>query len=161
MIREGPRSGLPSAFSYPGSANVEKPPSLRHTSGLSYLVVRGLVGIGILHFRIRSVLPLFSCVKVLRARCTSKCNNIYFLHEGVEAEKAVGVVSFGPGIEGNPLVAGLMGAVGQGAGLLAAKGGAIALGIALHVCQVHAAVAVLAAFYVVAAVLPWMAILFS
>jgi len=62
---------------------------------VSYLVVRGLVGIGILHFRIRSVLPLFSCVKVLRARCTSKCNNIYFLHEGVEAEKAVGVVSFG------------------------------------------------------------------
>jgi hypothetical protein len=73
----------------------------------------------------------------------------------------VGVVSFGPGIEGNPLVAGLMGAVGHGAGLLAAKAGAMALGIALHARQVHTAVALLAAFYVVAAILPWMAILFT
>ena len=73
----------------------------------------------------------------------------------------IGVVSFGPGIEGNPLVAGLMGAVGHGAGLLAAKGGAMALGIVLHVRQVHTAVAWLAAFYVVAAILPWMAILFT
>jgi nitrate reductase gamma subunit len=73
----------------------------------------------------------------------------------------VGIVSFGPGIEANPLVAGLMTAVGHGAGLLAAKGVAMALGITLHVRQVHTAVAVLAGFYVVAAVLPWMAILFS
>jgi hypothetical protein len=73
----------------------------------------------------------------------------------------VGVISFGPGIEANPLVAGLMTAVGHGAGLLTAKAVAVALGIALHVRQVHAAVAALAAFYVVAAVLPWVAILFT
>jgi len=73
----------------------------------------------------------------------------------------VGIVSFGPDIEANPLVAGLMAAIGHGAGLLTAKAVAIALGIALHVRQVHAAVAALAAFYVVAAVLPWVAILFT
>jgi hypothetical protein len=73
----------------------------------------------------------------------------------------VGVVSFGLGAEANPIVAGLMAAVGHGTGLLAAKGVAIALGIGLHLRQLHVAVALLAGFYVVAAVLPWVAILFT
>jgi hypothetical protein len=71
----------------------------------------------------------------------------------------VGVVSFGPGVEANPIVAALMAAVGHGTGLLAAKSLAIGLGIALHVRQVHVAVALLAGFYVIVAVLPWIAVL--
>ena len=73
----------------------------------------------------------------------------------------VGVTSFGRGIEANPLVATLMASIGDGLGLMAAKAVAIVLGIGLHLRQVHGAVALLAAFYVLAAVLPWMAILFS
>jgi uncharacterized membrane protein len=73
----------------------------------------------------------------------------------------VGVVSFGLGIEANPLVAGLMASIGHGAGLFAAKAVAIVLGIGLHLRQVHGAVALLAGFYLFVAVLPWMAILFS
>ena len=73
----------------------------------------------------------------------------------------VGVVSFGPDIEANPLVAALMASVGHGAGLMTAKGIAVVLGIGLHLRQVHGAVALLAGFYVLVAVLPWMAILFS
>jgi hypothetical protein len=72
----------------------------------------------------------------------------------------VGVVSFGLGAEANPVVAGLMGAMGHGTGLVAAKAVAIALGIALHLRQVHVAVGLLAGFYILAAVLPWVAILF-
>ena len=73
----------------------------------------------------------------------------------------VGVLRFGLGIEANPLVAGLMASIGHGAGLLTAKSIAILLGIGLHLRQVHAAVALLAAFYVLVAVLPWIAILFG
>ena len=73
----------------------------------------------------------------------------------------VGVVSFGLAIEGNPIVAALMTAVGEGAGLFSAKVVAMVLGIGLHLRQVHGAVALLTALYVVVAVLPWMAILFQ
>jgi hypothetical protein len=73
----------------------------------------------------------------------------------------VGVVSFGLGIEANPLVAALMASIGHGAGLFTAKAVAIVLGIGLHLRQVHGAVALLAGFYVFVAVLPWIAILFS
>jgi hypothetical protein len=73
----------------------------------------------------------------------------------------VGVVSFGVGIEANPLVATLMTALGHGLGLMAAKAIAIFLGIGLHLRQVHSAVALLAAFYLAVAVVPWVAILFS
>lgn len=72
----------------------------------------------------------------------------------------VGVTTFGIEIEGNPLVSGLMVRFGDAAGLLFAKIAAAVLGIALHVQQVHAAVALLAAFYIAVAILPWMAILF-
>ena len=72
----------------------------------------------------------------------------------------VGIRMYGIGIEGNPLLVWLMQALGQGAGLAAAKGVAGALGIALHLGSVHRVVAVLAALYLAAAVLPWVAILF-
>ena len=72
----------------------------------------------------------------------------------------VGVLTFGVGIEANPLVAGLMLHFGEGAGVLGAKLFASALGIALHLRRVHVAVALLTAFYLGVAIGPWAAILF-
>lgn len=72
----------------------------------------------------------------------------------------IGVLSYGIGIEANPVIAALMMNLGHGAGLVGAKTIAAVLGMCLHLRQVHTAVALLAAFYVAAAVLPWTAILF-
>jgi uncharacterized membrane protein len=72
----------------------------------------------------------------------------------------VGVVTFGIEIEANPVVSGLMLRFGEGTALLGAKIVAAVLGIALHLRQVHGAVALLAAFYFGVAILPWTAILF-
>ena len=71
----------------------------------------------------------------------------------------VGLTTLGPHMEGNPLVASLMLAFGMGAGLTGAKLIAAGLGIALHLTGVHRLVALLAAVYVAAAVLPWTALL--
>src|ERR1041385_8376336 len=73
----------------------------------------------------------------------------------------VGVVSYGVAIEANPLIAALMAHVGHGMALVAAKSLAGLLGIGLHVRRVHSAVAILAAFYVAIAVVPWISILFG
>ena len=73
----------------------------------------------------------------------------------------VGVATYGVGIEGNPIIAWLMGAMGQGLALTTAKLTAGVFGIALHLSSVHKVVAVLAAFYFAVAVLPWVAILFT
>jgi uncharacterized membrane protein len=72
----------------------------------------------------------------------------------------VGVSLYGTGIEGNPLLAWLMECIGHGPALATAKGMAGAFGIALHLSAVHRVLAALAVFYVVVAVVPWMAILF-
>src|SRR5687768_9744674 len=72
----------------------------------------------------------------------------------------VGVSAYGLGVEGNPIVAGLMAQLGHGAGLLSAKLTASFLGICLHLRQVHVAVAVLTGFYLTAAIAPWSLILF-
>jgi hypothetical protein len=72
----------------------------------------------------------------------------------------VGVVTFGIHVEANPLIGGLMLRFGEGLGLLGAKVVAAVLGIALHLREVHVAVALLALFYYVAAILPWTALLF-
>ena len=72
----------------------------------------------------------------------------------------VGVMTFGLGIEANPLITALMVYFGEGVALLGAKCVASALGIMLHLRQVHGAVAALAAFYVAVAIVPWTAILF-
>jgi hypothetical protein len=72
----------------------------------------------------------------------------------------IGVSTFGPGIEGNPLIVWLMGTLGDGPGLATAKLAAGVLGIALHLSDVHKAVALLAGFYLVVAVGPWVAVLF-
>ena len=72
----------------------------------------------------------------------------------------VGVSLHGAAIEGNPLLGWLMDSIGHGAALATAKALAGALGIGLHLAGVHRVVAALAAFYLVVAVAPWMAILF-
>ena len=73
----------------------------------------------------------------------------------------VGVMSFGVGIEANPLIATLMNTFGHGVGLAGAKLIAAVLGICLHLRQIHSAVAILAAFYIVVAIVPWAMILFA
>jgi uncharacterized membrane protein len=73
----------------------------------------------------------------------------------------VGVVTYGLGIEANPLLSTLMGSVGHGVALTGAKTIAALLGICLHLRRVHSAVAALTAFYLAVAIIPWMVILFS
>jgi hypothetical protein len=72
----------------------------------------------------------------------------------------IGVRTFGPRIEGNPLIAWLMTAIGEVPALATAKLTAGFFGIALHMSAVHRAVALLAVFYVAVAIVPWIAILF-
>lgn len=72
----------------------------------------------------------------------------------------IGVATYGLAIEGNPLIAWLMSALGEGPGLATAKLTAGVFGIALHVAGVHKAVATLAGFYVVVAIAPWVTILY-
>jgi hypothetical protein len=72
----------------------------------------------------------------------------------------VGVMSFGIGVEANPIIVAMMGYFGHGTALMSAKVVAAALGIGLHLREVHGAVAMLAVFYLGAAILPWMVLLF-
>ena len=71
----------------------------------------------------------------------------------------IGVNTFGLSVEANPLIAALMASYGHGTALVGAKTVAGALGVCLHLREIHAAVALLAGFYVVVAIVPWMAIL--
>ena len=71
----------------------------------------------------------------------------------------IGVNTFGLGVEANPLIAGLMASFGHGAALVGTKTVAAGLGVCLHVRQIHAAVALLAGFYIAVAIVPWLAIL--
>jgi hypothetical protein len=72
----------------------------------------------------------------------------------------VGVITFGPGIEANPLIGALMLHLGHAPALVTAKAMSASLGIVLHVRQIHGAVALLAGFYLSVAILPWIAVLF-
>ena len=72
----------------------------------------------------------------------------------------IGVATYGLSIEGNPLIAWLMLEMGEGPGLAMAKVTAGGFGMLLHLSAVHKAVALLAAFYIVVAIVPWLAILF-
>jgi hypothetical protein len=72
----------------------------------------------------------------------------------------VGIITFGPGIEANPLIGALMLHLGHAGALMTAKTMSASLGIALHVRRVHGAVALLTGFYLSVAILPWIAILF-
>ena len=72
----------------------------------------------------------------------------------------VGVASFGLSIEANPIILALMTTFGEGVALTGAKIVAAALGICLHMREVHGAIALLTGFYVAAAIVPWTALLF-
>ena len=72
----------------------------------------------------------------------------------------VGVATYGVGIEGNPVIAWLMDVLGLGPGLATAKVTASLFGILLHLTAVHKIVALLAGFYLVVAIGPWVTILF-
>jgi hypothetical protein len=72
----------------------------------------------------------------------------------------VGLVTYGPAVEGNPLLSWLMGLMGAAPALAGAKAAASAFGIVLHLTSVHRTVAVLAVLYVSAAILPWVELLF-
>ncbi len=67
----------------------------------------------------------------------------------------MGVHTWGATIEANPLVSSAVSVAGVGGGLAIAKLTAIALGVALHLRQVHIIVALLTAFYVAVAIVPW------
>jgi Domain of unknown function (DUF5658) len=72
----------------------------------------------------------------------------------------VGLVTYGPAVEGNPLLSWMMGAVGAAPALAGAKAAASGFGIILHLTSVHRTVALLAALYLSAAILPWVELLF-
>jgi hypothetical protein len=72
----------------------------------------------------------------------------------------IGVATYGLAMEANPLITWLMTAMGEGPGLATAKLTAGAFGIILHLTGVHRAVAALAGFYIVVAIIPWMALLY-
>jgi len=72
----------------------------------------------------------------------------------------IGVHTYGLHMEGNPIIGWLMAVMGEAPALAAAKVTAGFFGIALHLSAVHKAVAALAAFYLVVAIVPWVAVLF-
>jgi hypothetical protein len=70
----------------------------------------------------------------------------------------MGVKIWGLGIEANPLIVSFVASAGLAAGLTAVKLVAVTFGIVLHLRRVHALVALLTAFYLAVAILPWTAI---
>lgn len=67
----------------------------------------------------------------------------------------LGVHVWGASIEANPLVSSAVSLAGVGGGLAIAKLTAIGLGITLHLRRVHTVVALLTAFYIAVAIVPW------
>ena len=66
---------------------------------------------------------------------------------------------FGPGVEGNPIIAVWMQVLGVGPTLVLAKLASSAGGILLYWRRVHLALAAVTAFYAFAAVIPWLSVL--
>ena len=69
----------------------------------------------------------------------------------------LGVSLWGLQAEANPLVSSAMVVAGLGPGLAGVKLIAVGLGMALHHLRAHNLVALLTAVYIVAAIVPWMA----
>jgi hypothetical protein len=67
----------------------------------------------------------------------------------------IGIAVWGPSIEANPIIGAAVAVAGPGPGLAAAKLLAAGCGITLHLLRVHGIVALLTAFYLGAAILPW------
>lgn len=85
---------------------------------------------------------------------------LFFLAQALDgALTYIGVTALGRDVEGNPLLLWLMVVAGHGPALALAKLTAAGFGMVLHLFSVHRAVAVLTAFYIAAAVLPWLAVI--
>jgi hypothetical protein len=72
-----------------------------------------------------------------------------------------GVRIWGPAIEGNPLISSAVAFAGLGAGLAGAKLVAIAFGMVLHLRRIHTLIALLTAFYLCVAIVPWAILFFT
>jgi len=80
----------------------------------------------------------------------------FLLVQGLDgALTYAGMAIWGPSIEVNPIVGAAVALAGPGPGLAAAKLLAAGCGITLHLLRVHGIVALLTAFYLGAAILPW------
>jgi hypothetical protein len=97
-------------------------------------------------------------------RHTTFGNAVILLFFGVQAADGIltylGVHTLGRGVEANPLLVWLMQALGDGPALATAKLTAASLGAALHVMTVHRIVALLAGIYLIAAITPWVYLIF-
>jgi uncharacterized membrane protein len=98
----------------------------------------------------RSAESLFGNVAVVAFLCAQACDGVLTY---------VGLAVLGPHMEGNPLIAALMGMVGAGPALAGAKLMAGSLGCVLHLFGAHRLLALLTLIYLGAAVLPWTALL--
>ena len=67
----------------------------------------------------------------------------------------LGIAIWGPSIEANPLISSAVAYAGPGTGLAAAKLLAVFCGILLHLRRIHNVVALLTAFYIAVAIVPW------
>src|SRR5690242_1078214 len=67
----------------------------------------------------------------------------------------LGVHIWGPSVEANPLISSAVSFAGVGAGVAMAKLFAVGLGMILHLRRVHGVVALLTAFYLAVAIVPW------
>src|SRR5262245_36674397 len=67
----------------------------------------------------------------------------------------LGLHTWGPSIEANPVVSSAMSYAGVAGGLAAAKLIAMGFGVLLHLRGVHRTIAFLTAFYVAVAIVPW------
>jgi hypothetical protein len=67
----------------------------------------------------------------------------------------LGVHIWGTSVEANPLISSAVSFAGVGFGLASAKLIAVGLGMILHLRRVHIVVALLTAFYIAAAIIPW------
>jgi hypothetical protein len=62
---------------------------------------------------------------------------------------------WGTSVEANPLISSAVSFAGVGLGLATAKLVAVGLGVILHLRRVHVVIALLTAFYLAAAIIPW------
>src|SRR5262245_34764059 len=67
----------------------------------------------------------------------------------------MGVHIWGPSVEANPLISSAVSFAGVGTGVAIAKLFAVGLGMILHLRRVHGVVALLTAFYLAVAIVPW------
>ena len=67
----------------------------------------------------------------------------------------LGVHIWGPSVEANPLISSAVAFAGVGTGVAIAKLFAVGLGMILHLRGVHGVVALLTAFYLAVAIVPW------